>query len=119
VRVIAIEPLPFAASCVDAVQERYSMTFFGTKDGADDFTEAWRRVAAAPSLPWRREGKKSGRDLDARAFFIDITHAMPGSCELLIDWSGGYVSPLALCLHALSAVGHVNAPELVRLTRLA
>ena len=38
--------------------------------------------------------------------------------RVVVDWSGGYVSPLALCLSALAAVGHEAPPQSVRLTRL-
>ena len=118
VRVLAVESVPLGEKCVDAVRETYRMEFFGPEAQGREFAAAWARVAAAASLPWRREGKKGPRDLDARAFFADITCDKVGSCDLVVDWSGGYVSPLALCLSALAAVGHEASPRSVRLTRL-
>ena len=119
VRVLAVEPLPLGEKCVDAARETYRMECSGTEDQRREFSAAWARVAASASLPWRREGKKGPRDLDARAFFADITCDITGSCDLAVDWSGGYVSPLALCLNALAAAGHEAPPQIVRLTRLA
>ena len=118
VRVLAVEILPPGEKCVDAVRESYRMECFGPEAQGREFSAAWARVAAAASLPWRREGKKGPRDLDARTFFADIICDRMGSCDLVVDWSGGYVSPLALCLGALAAVGHEAPLRSVRLTRL-
>jgi radical SAM family uncharacterized protein/radical SAM-linked protein len=119
VRVVAVEDLPLKAPCADPLQEHYRAQWIGDAAQGGEFADAWRRVAASASLPWRREGKKGQRELDARAFFTDITVSGRGVCELLMDWSGGYVSPLAVCLHALQAVGHRDSLRFLRLTRLA
>ncbi|MDR2488934.1 MAG: TIGR03960 family B12-binding radical SAM protein [Desulfovibrio sp.] len=119
VRILAIENVPLQASCADPLREHYRTQWLGDVAKREEFSLAWRRVGESPALPWRREGKKGPRELDAKAFFADIRHVAPGSCDLLMDWSGGYVSPLALCLHALDSVGHRDAPHLLRLTKLA
>ncbi len=118
-RVTAIEALPLQAKCVDTPTESYRMECLGSEAEAQKFSAAWRRVAEAETLPWRREGKKGVRDLDARAFLADIVCDTLGSCTVVADWSGGYISPLALCLNALAAVGHDTAPQRFRLTRVA
>ena len=118
-RIIAVDSLPVQAKCADSSRETYRMECLGSEAEAEEFSAAWGRVAAAAALPWRREGKKGPRDLDARAFFAHITYDKVGCSTLDIDWSAGYVSPLALCLHALAAVGHEAALQRVRLTRMA
>ena len=118
-RVIAVDSLPVQAKCADAPRETYRMECLGSEVEAREFSAAWERVAAAAALPWRREGKKGPRDLDARAFFAHIMYDKTGCCILDTDWSTGYVSPLALCLHALAAVDHEAALQRVRLTRMA
>jgi hypothetical protein len=72
-----------------------------------------------PALPWKKEGKKGARDLDARRFFTNIEWNGVDICTLDIDWANGYVSPLALCLHVLESVDFpVGLPHLL-LTKIA
>ena len=119
IQIVAIDPLPLREKSADSPQERYRMDFLGPEAEREDLAAAWERVAEASTLPWHREGKKGARELDARIFFTNIVRNASQSCLLSIDWTGGYVSPLALCLHALAAVGCAAGPQQVRLTRLA
>lgn len=118
VRVRAIEELPLDKKNADSPAERFVIRYIGPESARQAFMDAWRAVSGASSLAWRKEGKKSVRELDARRFFADIRCSGPDACTLDIDWSGGYVSPLALCLHALEAVGFPVALPHVLLTKI-
>jgi len=103
-RVTSIEALPLDKKNTDEQSERFVLRYIGPESERSAFIRAWSAIAGMPSLPWKKEGKKSARVLDARHFFTNIERNAPDSCTLDIDWSKGYVSPLALCLHVLESV---------------
>lgn len=117
-RVLALEKLPLRQKYAPPVSEYYRMECLGGPEERQAFREAWQRVAAAPALPWRRETKKAVRDLDAKAFFADIDIDEACACILRTDWTNGYISPLALCQHALNAVGFDARPQEFLLTKI-
>ncbi|MDR2162085.1 MAG: hypothetical protein LBO77_08130, partial [Desulfovibrio sp.] len=82
------------------------------------FAQAWSAVDASRSIPWRRETKKGIRELDARPFFLRIRRESEHSRLLDLDWSPGYVSPLALCRHVLSFGGYGGDMAPLSLTKL-
>ena len=116
-RIVSVEELPLKKQQANAEKETYRMEV--TEPAlAQAFCEAWQKVAAAVSLPWQREGKKGMQELDARSFFAHIECA--GTvCILNLDWSKKYVSPLALCTHALSSIGFIAEPQHFCLTKTA
>ena len=118
-RVISIENLPLDKRSADEQLERFALHYTGPASEAAAFARAWQAIAAAPCLPWKKEGKKGARDLDARQFFTNIDCSALDSCILDIDWSKGYVSPLALCLHVLESVGSPVALPHLLLTKIA
>ncbi len=117
-RITAVEALPLQKSGADAPQETYRMEAL-VQEEQPAFQEAWRRVAALQTLPWLRETKKGPRTLDSRAFFANITCNSDASCTLHLDWSKGYVSPLALCVQVLESIGFPVALPRIRLTKTA
>ena len=111
-----VEDIPLKEKLLDAPADSYSIA---PTRNAEDFHEAWKRVENAAAIPWERETKKGLRQLDARKYFSGFDYCGDGSCQLRLDWAHGYVSPLAVCLHALNATGSaLELPDL-RLTRLA
>ncbi len=118
VRILSAESLSLQKSGADAPKETYRMERLGTAGEKAAFARAWEGVRRASALPWRRETKKGFRDLDARAFFSAIDLAENSDCTLRVDWSQGYVSPLALCLAALEAAGHPLSLPQIRLTKI-
>ncbi|MDL2207788.1 TIGR03960 family B12-binding radical SAM protein [Desulfovibrio sp. OttesenSCG-928-M16] len=117
-RILSVEERPLEDKLLDQQLEHYRIECRDAQR-AGDFCAAWTRVEAAKTLPWLREGKKGSRELDARAPFRDIALQSDTSCLLCLDWTQGYVSPLALCIFALEAAGFVCGPELIALTKLA
>ena len=118
-RVTSIEALPPDKKSADEQAERFVLRYIGPEAERPAFARAWRDIAEAPSLPWKKESKKGARDLDARPFFTNIQWNGIDACTLDIDWSKGYVSPLALCLHALESVSFPVALPHLLLTKVA
>lgn len=116
-RVMAVESLALGEKSADAVTERFLMQYIGPEENRPAFMDVWRRIFAIPNLPWKKEGKKGARDLDARQFLVNIQPEGIDACVLDFDWSAGYVSPLALCLHAMQAQGFPVTLPHVLLTR--
>ena len=117
-RVTAVETLSLQQKYTPPIQESYCMEHLGKDEDKKRFCEAWQKIAAAASLPWKRETKNKVRDLDARAFFTDITLDDSCICIFCTDWNKGYVSPLALAIHALTAVGLAVPPQDFLLTKI-
>ncbi|MDR0338807.1 MAG: TIGR03960 family B12-binding radical SAM protein [Desulfovibrio sp.] len=120
VRVMSVEELPSSAKPADEIRESYRLEWLGADEGQAALCRSLKEIVGASAIPWEREGKKGVRLLDARAFFVDIECLNSGEGALLLDWSqehGGYVSPLALCLHALAFTGHSADITRLRLTR--
>jgi radical SAM-linked protein len=120
-RLLSVENRPLEKKSADEAMEAFRVETPAPPEERAGFFSAWRRIAQSPSLPWRLIGKKGARELDARSYFADIDCSPPGfdaACAVLIDWSGGYVSPLALCLHALAAVGFPVELPSIRLTKI-
>jgi radical SAM family uncharacterized protein/radical SAM-linked protein len=119
--VLSAESLPLLRQSADADRETFRLECLDGRDEA--FASAWERVRQSFSLPWLKAGKKGVRSLDARPFFLHIetmsSGAMraPARVKLILDWSAGYVSPWALCIHALDGVGFKADPTGVRLTK--
>ncbi|MCL1940252.1 MAG: TIGR03960 family B12-binding radical SAM protein [Desulfovibrionaceae bacterium] len=118
-RVTSIEALPLDKKSADEQTERFVLRYIGPEADRPAFARAWRDIAEAPALPWKKESKKGARDLDARPFFMNILYTDVDTCTLDIDWSKGYVSPLALCLHALESVNFPAALPHLLLTKVA
>ena len=118
-RLTSVERLPLEKKSADAPEERFLLQYLGEKEKQPFFQEAWEKIAGASSLPWRKPGKKGLRELDARPFFVNIGYNGPDTCILDVNWAGGYVSPLALCMHVLEAVGFPVALPDVLLTKTA
>ncbi|MDR2604653.1 MAG: TIGR03936 family radical SAM-associated protein, partial [Desulfovibrio sp.] len=112
--VLSAEALPLSRQSLDAERECFRLACLDAR--GDEFLAAWERIRQSSSLPWRKAGKKGVRSLDARPFFVHIETWPSGTTEatarmkLILDWSGGYVSPLALCVHALAGVGFPTDP---------
>ena len=118
VRMLFVEERPVAEKLKDSEQEQYSIVCRTSHDYAA-FCAAWERVARSEALPWLREGKKGSRELDARSYFLRITPKDNGICLLHLDWTKGYISPLALCLYALDAVAFPCREDMIVLTKIA
>lgn len=117
-RILSLEALPLEKKTADALIEEYRVDFLGPAGEREAFRDAWSRVERSSALPWLREGKKGVRELDIRPYLVNIDYEEPSSCLLHINWSGGYVSPLALCLHALESAGFRAALPRIRLTKI-
>ena len=117
-RIMSVEALPLQKKSADATEEWYRMEYLGPPGEAQAFCDAWARVAASASLPWLRQTKKGERQLDIRPYFVDIDCAEGAACTLRMDWSQGYLSPLALCLEALAQTGLNPGLPQVRLTKI-
>jgi radical SAM-linked protein len=121
--VLSAESLSLARQSADAERENFHAECLDARD--DGFAAAWERIRLSTSLPWLKAGKKGVRSLDARPFFVHIETLPSGAtrasarANLTLDWSGGYVSPLALCLHALGSVGFSTDPAGLRLIKIA
>ncbi|MDR2801440.1 MAG: DUF2344 domain-containing protein, partial [Desulfovibrio sp.] len=129
--VVSAENLPLVKKGADAAREIFRLEYAGAAQEIEDFHGVWERIAQLSSLPWVREGKRGARALDARPFFANIAGATAGEAkvfppggalragavELALDWSGGYVSPLALCAHSLAFCGFAADPARLRLTK--
>ena len=110
-----VEDVPLKEKLLDAPIDRYSIVPTRPIPG---FQTAWKQIEQTATIPWEREGKKGLRQLDARAYFSGFDHCDDGSCLLQLDWSSGYISPLAVSLHALQSVGcPLEMPD-IQLTRL-
>jgi radical SAM family uncharacterized protein/radical SAM-linked protein len=118
-RIMSAKALPPGKAMLDSARERYAVRCDGDEAAREAFGAAWQRVKAAGTLPWRRETKKGYQDLDARAFFTDIVQIDDNGYVVYLDWSDKYVSPPALCLQALSAVGLDMEPRFLRLCKLS
>lgn len=114
-RIRSVEELPLKSPQLNAEKETYRMELKAA-GMAQDFCDAWERVVAAATLPWQREGKKGIQELDARLFFAHI-ECDNTVCVLHLDWSKKYVSPLALCIHALRSTGFTAEPQNFCLTK--
>ncbi|MDR2669281.1 MAG: TIGR03936 family radical SAM-associated protein, partial [Desulfovibrio sp.] len=122
IRVLSAESLSLARQSADAERECFRLECLDARD--DEFLAAWERIRQSTSLPWLKAGKKKVRSLDARPFFVHIETLPSGTAQatacmkLILDWSsGGYVSPLALCVHALAGVGFTTDPTGLRLMK--
>ena len=114
----AVEVLPLQKQGADGLWEVYRVALAKPEQTAA-FTAAWQAIVAAETLPWLRETKKGPRGLDARGYFTSISLEAEGTVVLELDWQqAGYVSPQALCMAALGAVGFAAGPETIRLTKL-
>jgi radical SAM family uncharacterized protein/radical SAM-linked protein len=137
IRIVFAENLPLVKKGADAAGEIFRLEYAGAARETEDFHAVWEKIAQLPSLPWTREGKRGTRALDARPFFANIAiaaaggvkispHGEPaasvgasraGAVELALDWSGGYISPLALCAHSMAFCGFAADPARLRLTK--
>jgi radical SAM family uncharacterized protein/radical SAM-linked protein len=121
--VLSAESLSPARQSADAMREGFRAECLDGRDEA--FVAAWERIRRCSSLPWLKAGKKGVRSLDARPFFVHIETLSSGAtpararAKLILDWSGGYVSPQALCLHALDSMGFTTDPAGLRLLKTA
>lgn len=118
--VVAVEPLPVGRRPLDAEEEVYRLEYIGGEaDKAERFKESWKSIAQCATLPWTRETKKGPREVDAKSYFATIVEEEKGTgVRLALDWSNGYISPLALVLAAMEGVhAPCSLPEL-RLTKL-
>ncbi|MDR2075935.1 MAG: TIGR03960 family B12-binding radical SAM protein [Desulfovibrio sp.] len=120
IRITRAEELPLGEKSADAPRETYRLRLARSEHIPDQnaFAAIWRAVAASASIPWRRETKKGIRELDARPFFLRIRCEEENLCTLELDWSRGYVSPLALCRHALRFAGYAGDPSTIALTKI-
>lgn len=116
-RVLSVESLGLKEKYRDKDSESYEVYDLGGPLSFPAFARAWQTVEKAPTLMWNRETKKGVRELDARRFFTSITCTDEGQCSLKLDWSQGYVSPLALSLFALQSVGFNADVATLRLLR--
>jgi radical SAM family uncharacterized protein/radical SAM-linked protein len=121
IRITSIEALSLSKQSADAVREIFYLECLGKDLQRADFPVAWEKIAQSASLPWTREGKKGLRSLDAAGFFAKIAlgteDGIAVGAELTLDWSQGYVSPLALCTHVLAWAGFAPDPACLRLTK--
>lgn len=117
-RIMEIESLPPRKHSADETGEWYRMEWLGSEEKHAAFRDAWAGVERSATLPWLREGKKGIRELDIRSRLTHIDYATDGACLLRIDWTDGYVSPLALCRQALESVGFSTDITYIRLTKL-
>ena len=91
----SVEPVAFNDKCVGAVREGFALRCAGDASVQETFLAAWKAFAASESLILTRETKKGPRTADIRPFFREILPGTQG-LGLLLDWSGGYISPLTL-----------------------
>ncbi|MDR1947325.1 MAG: TIGR03960 family B12-binding radical SAM protein [Desulfovibrio sp.] len=117
--VLSADPQPLARQSADAERESFRLECLDSRGKA--FAAAWERVGQSSSLPWLKEGKKGVRSLDARPFFVHIGTIPSGGTgarvNLVLDWSAGYVSPPALCIHVLDSVGFKADPAGMRMIK--
>jgi radical SAM family uncharacterized protein/radical SAM-linked protein len=91
-----VEALTEGKRQAQAVREDFVLTHTGEEAGREAFLDAWSRFAAAGSWPFTRISQKGERTLDARPYFAGIEVQAPDRVRFSLDWSQGYVSPLAL-----------------------
>ncbi len=105
--IVGVESVPVKDKIRDLAEEAFvirPLSGAASPAASTAFFAAWERIGALESLPWERETKKGLRMIEARPYFKKID-ADGGQVGLVLDWSAGYVSPLALCRQAMSAVG--------------
>ncbi len=88
------ERIPTNDKSVGATQESYSLRYSGAEYAR--FREDWDAFCAATEVMFTRETKKGMRTLDIRPLYTSIEHDEEGLIHMQLDWSNGYLSPLAL-----------------------
>jgi radical SAM-linked protein len=79
-----------------AQAETFRIAHTGTAREREAFLQKWREFARLESLIWTRATKKGERSADLRALVTKLEYDADGAVLCTTDWSGGYLSPLAL-----------------------
>jgi len=79
-----------------AQAELFRIAHTGTAREREAFLQKWREFARLESLILTRATKKGERSADLRALVAKLEYDADGAVLCTTDWSGGYLSPLAL-----------------------
>lgn len=100
VEVLAVNRRP-----AESEHDTFRLEYIGDPAKTHEFTDAWRKIAATPSIPWTRVTKKGERTGDTRTYLQKILPDGKKNYILQMNWENGYVSPLALVRASLESVG--------------
>lgn len=102
---VKVEEIELNAKIRPEKTEKYQLTMLDSEK-SEAFHKAMTKVQEAQEIIWWREGKKQTREINARKYFQSIEKT-DDSYFITFDWEKGYLSPLALCLATLEAVGYL------------
>jgi radical SAM family uncharacterized protein/radical SAM-linked protein len=105
------EKLPLGLRPQEAMGEVYKLEWRGEEQRRPSFNQACSSLAAAPDILWSKSGKKETLNINIRSKIRTVDKVEDEARLLQLDWSDGYVSPLALVRAALglSLNGDVEA----------
>jgi radical SAM family uncharacterized protein/radical SAM-linked protein len=101
-KITGVRKIPLQQRPSEAMREIYLLEWSGTESRRRYFARACSSIAALPHLYWNKPGKKQDRLLDLRLHISELEENAEGSYTLSLDWSSGYLSPLALLRAALA-----------------
>ncbi|MDR2696840.1 MAG: TIGR03936 family radical SAM-associated protein, partial [Deltaproteobacteria bacterium] len=110
-----VAPAALTGSVPQSRAETFRIAHTGQAREREDFLRAWREFERLESRMHTRMTKKGERSVDLRALVAKLEYGDDGAVLCTTDWSGGYLSPLAL---ARAVTGEEN-PLKLAVTKLA
>lgn len=115
--IIQVEELDLKEKVRDASREVYRLQL-PSPTVSFTFMEVWEKLQQKSELVWHRETKKGTREINVCPYFLKVQETANGYL-LELDWTPGYLSPLALCSATLTLLGYPTQPHEIHLTLVA
>jgi len=106
---LRVDALSMGRRQPQAVAEEFLLSCAGSAGERAALCASLTALNEADTFPFVRETRHGARELDAKSFVREVALTGPAEARLLLDWAGGYVSPLALVRAVLP---HIPATSL-------